>query len=73
MTNSRTDPEPRESPTDYAPGTAPDGGDSSDASAAKTDTQTTDTEPVFESDPGATTGDTTGEDRYGADDSRIRS
>ncbi len=72
MTNSRSDPEPRESPADYAPGAATDGGDSAEASAAKTDTETSDTEAVYGSDPGTTTGDTTGEDPQGADDTRTR-
>ena len=75
MTDSRNDGrQDRESPTDYAPGTAPDPGDASDVSAAKGDTETSDTgAAVYESDPGPTTGDTTGEDPQGADDTRDRS
>jgi hypothetical protein len=44
----------------------------SDVSAAKTDTAVSDNEPVTESNPGPATGDTTGEDRLGADDTRDR-
>lgn len=75
MTNSRNDGRPdRESPTDYAPGTTPDRGDASDVSAAKADTGTSDTDAaVYDSDPGPTTGDTTGKDPQGADDTRNRS
>jgi hypothetical protein len=42
----------------------------SDVSDAQTHTATSDTEGVYESDPGPTTGDTTGEDPLGADDTR---
>ena len=45
-------------------------GDTTEPSAAKTDTEVSDTEPVYESDPGGTTGDTTGDDPHGADDTR---
>ena len=41
-----------------------------DVSAAQTDTETSDTEPVHDSDPGPTTGDTSGDDPQGADDTR---
>jgi hypothetical protein len=44
----------------------------SDVSAAKTDTAVSDNEPVTESNPGGAIGDTTGEDRLGADDTRDR-
>jgi len=59
-----------ESPMDYAPGAVPGRGDSADVSTAQTDTATSDTEPVYESNPGPTTGDTSGEDPLGADDVR---
>lgn len=71
MTEFRNDrDETAQSPTDYAPGAVPAPHGSSDVSEAQTDTSTSDTEPVYESDPGPTIGDTTGEDRLGADDTR---
>jgi len=57
-------------PADYAPGAVPDHGASRDVSAAKTDTSTADTDPVYDTDPGPTVGDTTGDDPHGADDVR---
>lgn len=50
-------PQRPESPTEYAPGAARVGGNS-DVSAAESDTETADTGPVYQSDPGGTTGDT---------------
>ena len=71
MTESREDrPEGVESPTDYAPGAVRGPRDSSDVSAAQSDTEISDTESAYESDPGPTIGDTTGEDPRGADDTR---
>jgi hypothetical protein len=71
MTNSRDDRRDGvQSPVDYAPSAAPRPRDSSDVSAAQTDTATSETEPVSQSNPGPTVGDTTGEDPRGADDTR---
>jgi hypothetical protein len=44
--------------------------DASDVSAAQTDTEVSDNEKVTETNPGPTIGDTSGEDRLGADDTR---
>ena len=72
MTNSQDDrPEGFQAAVeDGPPGVAPRPRDASDVSAAQTDTSTSETEPVYQSDPGPTVGDTTGEDPRGADDTR---
>ena len=73
MTKPQDDrPEGFQSAVEYAPGVVPRPRDASDVSAAQTDTTTSETElePVYQSDPGPTVGDTTGEDPQGADDTR---
>ena len=71
MSNSQDDrPEGSQSAVEDAPGVTPRPRDASDVSAAQTDTTTSETEPVYQSDPGPTVGDTTGEDPRGADDTR---